>query len=478
MGKENRLKHSTQFALSPVPWLKCAAFPFHDDQQARARTVARAWQRKPTFRAFLVMLLLSAWAWPAIATKSAPSPISASTDVAEKQSDLKDLREQIEALRKNMADAESTRADAADQLKDAEREISLTQRELYNLSKNRSELHSTIKNLGTQSRELASRLQGQQTQLEKLIHRQYLQGNPDSLRLILSGNDPNQLARDLHYLAAIGRARSHLLREIESTLQRKQALAANTSARAEQLASIESTQKEQHNKLLAQREQRKATLLKISAKISAQRREIGSLERDEKRLSQLITRVAKIIAEKTPPRQEVLRKEKERVTRVERVDPVELAPGNKRVPDEVATTHVPEAIPSGNFIQLKGKLRLPAKGKVSNRFGSARQEGSTWKGLFIRAVTGGEVKAIAGGRVVFAEWMRGFGNLLIVDHGSGYLSIYGNNDSLLKQVGEPVHGGDSIASVGNSGGNPESGLYFELRHQGQPLDPLKWVNIR
>jgi septal ring factor EnvC (AmiA/AmiB activator) len=269
-----------------------------------------------------------------------------------------------------------------------------------------------------------------------------------------------------------------LLREIESTLQRKQALAANTSARAEQLASIESTQKEQHNKLLAQREQRKATLLKISAKISAQRREIGSLERDEKRLSQLITRVAKIIAEKTPPRQEVLRKEKERVTRVERVDPVELAPGNKRVPDEVATTHVPEAIPSGNFIQLKGKLRLPAKGKVSNRFGSARQEGSTWKGLFIRAATGGEVKAIAGGRVVFAEWMRGFGNLLIVDHGSGYLSIYGNNDSLLKQVGEPVHGGDSIASVGNSGGNPESGLYFELRHQGQPLDPLKWVNIR
>ncbi len=115
---------------------------------------------------------------------------------------------------------------------------------------------------------------------------------------------------------------------------------------------------------------------------------------------------------------------------------------------------------------------------MSNRFGSARQEGSTWKGLFIRAVTGGEVKAIAGGRVVFAEWMRGFGNLLIVDHGSGYLSIYGNNDSLLKQVGEPVHGGDSIASVGNSGGNPESGLYFELRHQGQPLDPLKWVNIR
>ena len=121
---------------------------------------------------------------------------------------------------------------------------------------------------------------------------------------------------------------------------------------------------------------------------------------------------------------------------------------------------------------------MPARGAVSNRFGAARQEGSTWKGLFIRAGAGSEVKAIAGGRVVFADWMRGFGNLLIVDHGDSYLSIYGNNDSLLKQVGEAVRGGDTVAAVGNSGGNPESGLYFELRHQGQPLDPLKWVTMK
>ena len=121
---------------------------------------------------------------------------------------------------------------------------------------------------------------------------------------------------------------------------------------------------------------------------------------------------------------------------------------------------------------------MPARGVVSNRFGSPRQEGSTWKGLFIRAGAGSEVKAIAGGRVVFADWMRGFGNLLIVDHGSSYLSIYGNNDALLKQLGDTVKGGDTVASVGNSGGNPESGLYFELRHRGQPLDPLKWVNLK
>ena len=122
-------------------------------------------------------------------------------------------------------------------------------------------------------------------------------------------------------------------------------------------------------------------------------------------------------------------------------------------------------------------MRLPVRGAVTNRFGAARPEGGTWKGIFIRAAAGSEVKAIAGGRVVFADWMRGFGNLLIIDHGRGYLSIYGNNDALLKQTGDTLRGGEAIAAAGSSGGNAESGLYFEIRHQGKPIDPLKWVGL-
>jgi septal ring factor EnvC (AmiA/AmiB activator) len=293
------------------------------------------------------------------------------------------------------------------------------------------------------------------------------------LHLLLNGDDPNQLARDLHYLAAIGRARGQLLHEIEATLQRKQALTADTRERAEQLAAVEAKQKEQHGKLVAQREQRKATLEKISARIAAQRREIGSLQRDEKRLSQLIERLAKIIASRPAPRREPPRKAASQGADSEAGG---KAPGRQST--EIANERTPEATPSGNFARLKGNLHLPTRGAITNRFGAARQEGSNWKGLFIRAGTGSEVKAIAGGRVVFADWMRGFGNLLIVDHGDSYLTIYGNNDSLLKQVGDTVRGGDTVASVGNSGGNPESGLYFELRHQGQPLDPLKWVTIK
>lgn len=421
----------------------------------------------PLRRNGILLLAALAWSASAFASKSRPPAEPAATEVAEKQSDLKDLRGQIESLRKEMTAAEGTRADAADSLKDAEREISSTQRDLHQLTGQRSELQAKLRDLGNQSRDLENRLSTQQGQLEKLIYRQYLQGKQDSLRLLLNGDDPNQLARDLHYLAAIGRSRSQLLREIETTLRHKQLLAADTRERAEQLVAIEAQQKEQHGRLVAQREERKATLEKISAKIAAQRREIGNLQRDEKRLTQLLERLAKIIAAKPPSPAH-----RETSARHEH----EAAP--KMSVRDITNERSPEAMPASNFAHLKGRLRLPAKGVVSNRFGGPRQEGSTWKGLFIRAGVGVEVKAIAAGRVVFAEWMRGFGNLLIIDHGSSYLSIYGNNDALLKQVGDSVRGGEELASVGNSGGNPESGLYFELRHQGQPLDPLKWVNIK
>jgi septal ring factor EnvC (AmiA/AmiB activator) len=123
-------------------------------------------------------------------------------------------------------------------------------------------------------------------------------------------------------------------------------------------------------------------------------------------------------------------------------------------------------------------MRFPVRGELVGRFGAPRAEGGTsWRGVFIRARGGDEVRAVAGGEVVFSDWLRGYGNLIIVDHGDDYLSIYGNNDALFREVGEPIGGGDPIASVGASGGGSESGLYFEIRHKGQPLDPLKWVRL-
>ncbi len=420
----------------------------------------------PPWRLFVLGLVLFIAASPALAAEKSTARATPA-EVAEKRSDLKELRGQIESLRKEMNAAEGKRASAADQLKEMEREISITQRELHHLSGQRSKLQATLKNLGDEAQALEKRLDYLHAQLENLVYRQYVQGNPDALRLLLNGEDPNQLARDLYYLGAIGRARSQMLKETETVLERKKSLAQDMRERAEELASIEARQKEQHVKLVAQREQRKVVLERISSKISAQRKEIGNLQRDEKQLAQLIARLNRIIAARPPPRKE----------KAPPATPSEKRPMSRDSATEIANEAIPEAL-SGSFAALKGKLRLPVQGVVTNRFGTQRQEGSTWKGLFIRAQVGSDIKAVANGRVVFAEWMRGFGNLLIVNHGDSYLSIYAYNDAMLKQVGETVKGGDSIATAGNSGGNPESGLYFELRHQGQPIDPLKWVNLR
>ena len=132
-----------------------------------------------------------------------------------------------------------------------------------------------------------------------------------------------------------------------------------------------------------------------------------------------------------------------------------------------------------SFSSLRGHLNSPVRGELANRFGSPRADGGvTWKGLFIRAAGGESVKAIANGRVVFADWLRGFGNLMILDHGDSYMSLYGNNEAVHKRVGDVINAGETIATVGNSSGNSDTGLYFELRHQGKPFDPLNWVRIK
>ncbi len=416
-----------------------------------------------------------------------PERPAAAPEIADKQADLQELRSRIEALRSDLASSEGDRADAADRLRESEREISNLQRDLRRLGGQRGQLQDRLAELARQSQELGATLEQQRSQLDKLLYRQYLRGTPDSLQLLLNGDDPNQIARDLHYLAAIARTRAELLGEINANLARKKTLAASTQERADELAQVEAEQKKQHDALSRQREERKAILAQISDRVRSQRKEIGNLQQDEKRMTQLIDRLSKVLAAQAaaraaeaakaaraaqPPGPRRSAAEAEPNRQAER-------PGDAPRPRAAEVeNHLEPVASSGNFARLKGSLRLPARGTVAGRFGGSREGGGTWKGLFIRAGAGGDVKAVASGRVVFAEWMRGFGNLLIVDHGDAYLSIYGNNDSLFKQVGEAVKGGETIATVGNSGGNPESGLYFELRHQGQPIDPMKWASLK
>ncbi len=397
------------------------------------------------------------------------------SDVVEKQGNLKQLRGQIEELRKDTQETEDQRTATQAKLKAVDADIAATERELQSLAFQQTRLQETLRDLAQQTRELETRIARQQSQLENLVYRQYLQGNPDSLRLLLNGDNPNQAARDLYYLATIGQARSELLGEISVALKRKQTLTSDAHERAADLAAIENKQKSEHDKLLDQRGQREALLAKLSNKLVDQKRQLSNLQRDEKQLTSLIDRLSREIAARAkakPP--------------VKKGKGAEVAERSKRPSEATSSSGATATAPSATAesakepapVSVPTNARLPVRGTVAARFGSPRAEGGTWKGLFIRASQGSEVRAAANGRVVFADAMRGFGNLLIVDHGGGYLSVYGNNDRLLKQEGDTVNGGDVIAAVGSSGSSGESGLYFELRYRGQPIDPLKWIGAR
>ena len=432
---------------------------------------------RPLAGILLCVLLLAGFIGDAHAQRTASAP-----EVAEKRADLDELRTRIESLRKELSSSEGSRADAADRLRESERQISRLQRKLHELGQQRGQLQKQLLALEKQSAELAATLNQQQSQLEKLLYRQYLRGNPDSLQLLLNGDDPNQLARDLHYLSAIAAARADMMGEIRTTIRQKTRLAASTRERTEELAAVEDEQKQHHAELEKQRQERKALHAEISDKVRAQRREIGSLQRDEKRMSQLVERLSRILAQQAAKAAEDERRRRQQAATAA-ARPQQPVPHGTReqAPARQAsgTENRYEPVPNdGSFAKLRGQLRLPVRGTVIGRFGRPRDGGGQWRGLFIRTDTGSPVKAIANGRVVFSEWMRGFGNLLIIDHGNAYLSIYGNNDSLLKQVGQAVKGGETIATVGNTGGNPESGLYFEIRHKGQPIDPMRWASLK
>jgi septal ring factor EnvC (AmiA/AmiB activator) len=400
-------------------------------------------------KAFLLPLLL-ALLLPAGAS-AAP--------VAEKKAELSDLRGRIDALRRDLAKSEESKAYAADQLRETESSISDANRRLRELGLARAQTRAELGDLEQQTQTLLHQTENQQQQLARLMFRHYVRGESDALQTVIAGRDPNQAARDYHFLTLLSKAKADLIGSLRAAATEKARLADAAREKADKLAAIEQQQQHERGALLAQRQQRQATLAKVADRIKAQRREIGAMQKDEQRLGKLIEGLARIAAAHPRPK-----------TKPGRA-PAEAALSNRHVPDPSAA--------GGAFAALKGKLRLPVRGNVEGRFGAKRAEGgATWKGLFIRAAEGAEVHAVAPGSVVFSDWLRGFGNLMIVDHGDGFLSVYGNNESLLIQAGETVNAGQVIATVGNSGGNSESGLYFELRHQGQAFDPLKWASLR
>ena len=383
-------------------------------------------------------------------------------DVAKE--DLSDLHEKITALKKELNNNQAAHKDAADALKESETAISSANKKLREINQQQNKNKNTLSTLKKQSLTLNERLGEQQKRLSSLLRQQYMHGNQSYTQLILQNKNPSEIARDVKYFSYIAKQHAMVIDDMQGNLLKVKVLNTKTAAALQEVAKLKAKQ-EVEKQTLEQQKQQKAKVVKaLSKQISAQRGEIKKLSRDEKNLSNLVERLAKIIPKKVKTTKKKIKKSGDDA-------------GNEKSSQVVVNN---EETPSNdyagiNFSALKGKLRLPARGELTNRFGAKRDDtGLSWKGLFIKAAEGTDVKSVASGRVVFADWMRGFGNLIIVDHGSGYMSLYGNNQAVLKNVGEEVTAGDAIASIGNSGGNDSNGVYYELRRNSQPFDPLGW----
>jgi septal ring factor EnvC (AmiA/AmiB activator) len=376
---------------------------------------------------------------------------------ADQKAELNQLRERIESLQRDIVKNEESRNEVADALRVSEKSISEVNRGLSTLAREQSKIAQSLAVLKKSIEAGRTDVARQQALLDRTIRHQYMYGNADALRLMLDGQDVAEVDRQIHYFGYLSRARATMIGGLKQSLAALAILESEARSKHEELAINAEAQKKARAQLQSERADRQKVFTKIKADISKSRIEVGRLKRDEDRLSKLIDQLAKALAK---DREERKGRQADRIA--QKGQAVETVADNSFI--------------GRAFETLKGKLKLPARGELQGRFGSPREDGGvTWKGLFIRADTGQTVKAVADGRVVYADWLRGFGNLLIVDHGGGYMSLYGNNESLLKQVGDKAQSGETIASVGSTGGALESGVYFELRHEGKPFDPMKWV---
>lgn len=372
------------------------------------------------------------------------------------ESSLANVQEKVNALKKALGDTEAEKKAATEALKASETAISQNNKRLFELEEETRNNSQKQASLSVALEDVQQQLALQKSALSKQLYHQYTLGQQDYLTLMLQNKTPGERSRDLAYFGYLSKAQTKNIQNLQHNLTQLNTLNQDIAKAIEEAKALKEEQLA-HQKALKQQKKHKAEIVALlSNKVNKQRNALEKLKQDEQNLTSLMVKLERQAAKKkkkpTP--------KKDKVVATNQYEPDNSTNGRK-------------------FRKLKGKLRLPVKGKLINRYGQPRTEtGITWKGLFIKANTGARVKSVASGKVVFANWMRGFGNLIIVDHGEGYMSLYGNNESLFKSVGDKVKGGDAIAAVGNSGGNENTGLYYELRKKSKPFDPLRWSRLK
>ena len=427
------------------------------------------------------------WLWLALSGLAlCGAPCAANDDLVAKQTQAErervELRSRIEGLQKELDEREALRKEAADALKVSEAAISATTRRLNELATQLRQVQNELDELQSQFKRQLGVLVLRRDELSNQLRKQYASGLSPWTAL-LSGDDPQQIGRDLIYLDYISRARASAVAAVKKEIERLAELEAKTELRRQEVVRVLQDTTEQKSVLDTQKKERATVLARIEGQLQAQRAEATMLGRDDKRLSALIDdlggqlNAAREAAEAgrkaEQERQEQARQEQTRQEQAkqEQARQAQETSQLRQRQQEASSQSSGDSDGAG----LKPGLRWPLRGAVMARFGSNRPEGGVWRGILVRAAEGASVQVVASGTVVYSNWLRGFGNLLIIDHGQQYLSVYAYNQSLLKQIGDQVHTGETIALAGSTGGQVDSALYFEIRHRGAAVDPVQFL---
>jgi septal ring factor EnvC (AmiA/AmiB activator) len=356
------------------------------------------------------------------------------------QSDEEKTREQLEQLEADItqitteiSSASSRHSKLQEQLRKAEVELGTLQRTIAENQKSKQASEKELADLEQQRTKLQQARDQQQARIAQELKMAWQIGRQGQFKIVLNQESPHTVARSLAYYRYFFRARNTLLETYRKTLRELVEVERSIDTAMAELETRGKLLEQQQVELTAAQATRKQAMDELSASISSASAQLKQKEQDRKQLEELLRAIEEAI--------------------------VDL-----QVPENYAT-----------FQSAKGQMPWPVKGKHSNQFNRSRNEGKMrWQGVTIPAREGTKVNAIHHGRVVYADWLRGSGLLLIIDHGEGFMSLYAHNESLLREVGEWVIAGTPISTVGNTGGEEQAALYFEIRHNGKPVDPAKW----
>ncbi|NVD34803.1 peptidoglycan DD-metalloendopeptidase family protein [Marinobacter lutaoensis] len=354
------------------------------------------------------------------------------TDVTPEQ--LEDLRERIGAIDKWLAEAEEDRSALERQLSATERRIGQLTRERRALRRQIEQQQQRLQQLEQEAARLSDTLERQRDSLRQQIRAAWMEGDTPALKVLLNEADPSRIARTLTYYEYLSRNTVERLEAFRRSLAALKQTQAEAQATRTHLAESEQDLARRQQQLSATRQSRERTLAALEADIRSRRNQRDELEADRKRLEALLEEVQRAIAD------------------------------------------IPAPNESQPFASLRNRLPWPVQGKVISGFGDRYADGKLRRtGLLIRTAEDAPVKAIHYGRVVFANWLRGFGLITIIDHGDGYMTLYGHSSSLFTSPGDWVEAGETIALAGRTGGTEEPVLYFEVRHNGKPDNPRRWL---